>query len=188
MNGLTNELLWVTLKKKGGIFLHHLLYPLGFPCGSAGKESAYNAGDLGSIPGLGRSPGEGKGHPLQYSGLENGGHKESDTTERLSLHVAPCGTNTFVCLFFLSRELFSLFHFCTPCSAVRSPCTDLTDLLYFWWLGEQLWTTGLCPRFASRCRAGLPSCTETPLRRASQEHARPRAGLQSSFPGRGHIG
>ena len=43
----------------------------GFPCGSAGKESAYNAGDLGSIPGLGRSPREGKGYPLQYSGLEN---------------------------------------------------------------------------------------------------------------------
>ena len=44
---------------------------LGFPGGSAGKESTYNAGDLGSIPWLGRSPGEGKGYPLQYSGLEN---------------------------------------------------------------------------------------------------------------------
>ena len=44
---------------------------MGFPFGSAGKESACNAGDLGSIPGLGRSPGEGKGYPLQYSGLEN---------------------------------------------------------------------------------------------------------------------
>ena len=43
---------------------------LGFPCGSAGKESACNVGDLGSIAGLGRSPGEGKGYP-QYSGLEN---------------------------------------------------------------------------------------------------------------------
>ena len=43
----------------------------GFPCGSAGKESACNVGDLGSIPALGRSPGEGKGYPLQYSGLEN---------------------------------------------------------------------------------------------------------------------
>ncbi|KAI4547679.1 hypothetical protein MG293_000009 [Ovis ammon polii] len=43
----------------------------GFPGGSAGKESACNAGDLGSIAGLGRSPGEGKGYPLQYSGLEN---------------------------------------------------------------------------------------------------------------------
>jgi len=42
-----------------------------FPCGSAGKESACNAGDLGSTPGLERSPGEGKGYPLQYSGLEN---------------------------------------------------------------------------------------------------------------------
>ena len=64
---------------------------MGFPNSSAGKESACNVGDLGSIPGLGRSPGEGKGYPLQYSGLENSmdcivyGVAESDTTERLSL-------------------------------------------------------------------------------------------------------
>jgi len=44
---------------------------LGFLCGSAGKESACNAGDLALIPGLRRSLGEGKGYPLQYSGLEN---------------------------------------------------------------------------------------------------------------------
>ena len=44
---------------------------LGFPRGSAGKESACSAGDLGLISGLGRSPGEEKGYPLQYSGLEN---------------------------------------------------------------------------------------------------------------------
>ena len=43
----------------------------GFPDGSDGKASACNAGDLGSIPGLGRSPGEGNGNPLQYSCLEN---------------------------------------------------------------------------------------------------------------------
>ena len=43
----------------------------GFPNNSAGKESACNAGDPSSIPGLGKSPGEGKGYPLQYSGLEN---------------------------------------------------------------------------------------------------------------------
>ena len=43
----------------------------GLPLCSAGKESACNAGDLGLIPGSGRSPGEGKGYPLQYSGLEN---------------------------------------------------------------------------------------------------------------------
>ena len=64
---------------------------LGLPCGLAGRESACNGGDLGLIPGLGRSPGEGKGYPLQYSGLENSmdstahGVAESDTTEQLSL-------------------------------------------------------------------------------------------------------
>ena len=63
---------------------------LGFPGGSAGKISTCSAGDLGSIPGLGRFPGEGKGYPFQYYDLENSmdyspwGHKESDTTERLS--------------------------------------------------------------------------------------------------------
>ena len=68
---------------------------LGFLGGSDGKESACNAGDLGSIPGLGRSPGGGHGNPLQYSGLENPhgqrnlvgyspGVTESDTTEQLS--------------------------------------------------------------------------------------------------------
>ena len=44
---------------------------LGFPCGSAGKEFTGNVGDMGLIPGLGRSPGEGKGYPFQFSGLEN---------------------------------------------------------------------------------------------------------------------
>ena len=67
---------------------------MGLPCGSAGKESTCNSGDLGSISGLGKSPGEGKGYPLQYSGLENSmggisswGHQESDTTEQLSLSL-----------------------------------------------------------------------------------------------------
>ena len=44
---------------------------LGFPDRSVGKESTCNVGDTGLIPGLGRSPGEGKGCPFQYSGLEN---------------------------------------------------------------------------------------------------------------------
>ena len=67
---------------------------LGFRGGSAGEESACSAGDLGLIPGLGRAPGEGKGYPLQYSGLENPkdcyspwGCKELDTTEGLSLSL-----------------------------------------------------------------------------------------------------
>ena len=62
------------------------------PGGSTGKESACNAGDPGSISGLGRSAGEGVGYPLQYSGLENSmncivhwGCRELDTTEQLSL-------------------------------------------------------------------------------------------------------
>ena len=67
---------------------------MGFPGGSAGKESACNVGDLGSVLGLGRCPGEGKGYPLQYSALENSmdcivrGVAQSDTTERLSLSKA----------------------------------------------------------------------------------------------------
>ena len=74
---------------------------LDFPGGSDGKASVYNVGDLGSIPGLGRSPGEGKGYPLQYSDLENcmhyspWGHKESDTTERLSLSLIYIRTYNF---------------------------------------------------------------------------------------------
>ena len=52
-------------------FFNFLTGVMGFSGGSAGKESACNAGNLGLIPGLERSPGEGKGYPLQYSGLEN---------------------------------------------------------------------------------------------------------------------
>ena len=68
---------------------------LGFPGGSASQESACNARDLVSIPGLGRSPGEGNSNPFQYSCQEPGGYrpwgcKESDTTERLALtHSRP---------------------------------------------------------------------------------------------------
>ena len=69
---------------------------LGFPCGSAGKESACNVGDLGWIPGLGRSPAEDKDYPLRYPGLENSmallyspwGHKELGMTEQLSFNLS----------------------------------------------------------------------------------------------------
>ena len=64
---------------------------LGFPGGLAGKESACRAGDLGSILGLGRSPGEGKGSPLQYSGLESSTdcivHGVAKSQTRLSIQV-----------------------------------------------------------------------------------------------------
>ena len=74
---------------------------LGLPGGSDSKESARNAGDLGSTLGLGRSPGEGIGYPIQYSCLENPcgqrslvgyhpwGHKESEMTDQLiTAHTA----------------------------------------------------------------------------------------------------
>ena len=70
---------------------------LGFPGDSAGKESTCNVGDLGSFPGLGRSPGEGKGYPLQYSGLENSmdsvvhGVTKSRTQMRDSLSLSCIG-------------------------------------------------------------------------------------------------
>ena len=59
---------------------------MGFPGGSNGKESACSVGDLGSIPGLGRSPGGGNGNPLQYSCLENSTDREAwmATAHRIS--------------------------------------------------------------------------------------------------------
>ena len=71
------------------------MFQFGFPGGSDGRESAVSAGDPGSLPGSGRSPGEGYGNPLQYSCLEKSmgrgawratvhGVKESDTTEYLT--------------------------------------------------------------------------------------------------------
>ena len=74
---------------------------LGFPDDSDGKESTCNVGDMGLVPGLGRSPGGGCGNPLQYSCRENPhgqrnlagysptGHKESDNTEQLSSNIQP---------------------------------------------------------------------------------------------------
>ena len=66
----TNEIMPFTATWRSGKYCMTLLL-WDFPCGSAGKESACNVGDLGLIPELGRSPGEGKGYLLQYSGLEN---------------------------------------------------------------------------------------------------------------------
>ena len=64
------------------LYVHFIF--LSFPGGSDGKESACSAGDLGSIPGLGRSPGEGHGNPLQYSCLEN-------SMDRGAWRAAVCG-------------------------------------------------------------------------------------------------
>ena len=80
----------------------------GFPCGSDGRESACSAGDLGSIPGSGRSLGEGNGYPLQYSCLENSMDrgawwvtkvhvvaKALDTTDQLTLSLFSLHPTTY---------------------------------------------------------------------------------------------
>ena len=78
---------------------NHIIYMYmfaSFPDSSVGKESTCNVGDLGSIPGLGRYPGEGKGYPLQYSSLENSIdytiHGVTQSRTRLSyFHFTPAG-------------------------------------------------------------------------------------------------
>ena len=79
-------------------FLYFRVQFLGFLSGLEGKESACNVGDLSSIPGLGRLPGEGKGYALQYSGLENSmdcivrGVAKSQTRQR-DFHLIPGKAN-----------------------------------------------------------------------------------------------
>ena len=80
----TNHTFKVIILIVTNIFRNEFLSKMGFPCGSAGKESAHNAGNLGLIPGLGRFPGERKGFPL-YS---TWGRKELDMTELLSLSLS----------------------------------------------------------------------------------------------------
>ena len=87
---------------------------LGFPGGSVGKESAYNVGDLGSIPGLGRSPREGNGYPLQCSCLEFLGQRslagynprESQSQTRLSMqHIVHCNKTRIRMRFYESQSM-----------------------------------------------------------------------------------
>ena len=96
---------------------------LGFPCGSAGKESNCEAGDLGSIPGLGISPEEGKGYPLQYYGLENsmdcivcGVAKSQTWLSNFHFHSVKYISCFIYLLFFILQKIFGCLS--TVCQAL----------------------------------------------------------------------
>ena len=112
--------------------MYRLLTPvfLGFPSGSVGKESALNVGYLGSIPGLGRSPGEGKGYPLQYSGLEN-----SMGLQRVGHDWANFTLRSFVFLLLLGF----LFHKSPLLSLGSGFHFPLCDVLSIIWVFHDLW-------------------------------------------------
>ena len=100
--------------------VEHLLLGTGFPRGSAGKESACNAGDLGLIPGLGRSPGEEKGYSLQFSGLENSMDCINCGAQRVRHNWATFTFMTFSVVFSWSNE-------CTNC-VTKDPGLSVTNV------------------------------------------------------------
>ena len=105
----------------------------GLPRGSSGKETNWNAGDPSSIPGSGRSPGEGRGSPLQYSGLENSmdyspwGHKDLDTTEQLSLYFL----KSFVDPINISSDYVLTYTWIVNIDW-KIKCKSLSQLLHSW--------------------------------------------------------
>ena len=129
------------LANKGHSLLVELCYSLfsvGFPSGSAGKESICNVGDLGSIPGLGRSTGEGKGYPLPYFGLENSmdcivhwvPKSQTRLRDSLSLSIPSWSPLLSPCPPHPSRSSQSTSFGC-PAS-----CTELEVVIYFTYANE----------------------------------------------------
>ena len=147
---------------------------LGFPGGPDGKESTCNIGDLGSIPGLGRTPGGGHGSPLQYSCLENPhgprslacyspwGCKELDMTEQLSAHstyhvnlpsfwfTQSSSSSLFkksllINLFLLISYYYGLYYF--PLSAFFIFHKVFPNLLFFYW--KPYWVEWCLPKLMS---------------------------------------
>ena len=118
-------------------YLYILIY-IHFPGSSEDKASAYNAGDPGSIPGLGRSPGEGNGNPLQYSCLEKShgqrslvgyslwGRKELDMTERLHFHFHMHTLTMYTVYIKINHQRYLLIRQNTTCS-IRAPVPSVTS-------------------------------------------------------------
>ena len=113
---------------------------LSFPGSSDGKESACNVGDLGSISGLGRSPGEGKGYPLQYSGLGNFMdcivHEVAKSQKRLSdLHFTSLGLNKRMS-FFLGLKSHDMCNLLLTSSIIENNNRNKIYMLYVWYLNK----------------------------------------------------
>ena len=105
--GFSRQEHWSGLPFPSPYIYVYILHSSGFPSSSVGKESAYNSGDPDLIPGLGRSPGEGNGYPLQYSGLE----KSTDCTEsRLQRIGQDWATFTFTFKSIKSQYLWEYKH------------------------------------------------------------------------------
>ena len=110
-----------------------LLWVRFFPGGSDGKQSAWNAGDPDSIPGSGRSPGEGNGNPLQYSCLEN--PMDGGAWQATVRGVAK------------SDFIFSLFLFqLAPTLSSSQLVTNLISSIFFFFLPWGMWAIGSPPR------------------------------------------
>ena len=119
------------------------------PCGSAGKESTCNAGDLGSIPGLGRSPGEGKGYPLQYSGLENstacivhGVAKSRTGLNDFHFHLEKFSDSKVYCVF---ESLSHVWLFVTPWTVAHQAPLSMGFPRQEYWSGSPFPTPGNLP-------------------------------------------
>ena len=97
-------------------------FPLGFPRSSVGKESAGSAGDLSSIPGLERSPGEGNGNPLQYSCLENPMDRGVQGFPRVGQDLA---TKLLLLSHYLSTFVSVLYQISCSLASVRTSASSL---------------------------------------------------------------
>ena len=182
-------LVWVPLESRTwSESLRFVMFLRTRPGGSAGEEPACDAGDMGLIPGLGRSPGEGKGYPLQYSGLESPmgcipwGHKESDTTERLSLSLRTRipgrqegGREE------ANRGCTVSCHLLSP-SGAEQVCSQNRDLLIADRNAARRGNMNSVSPAPTEPRYGGPSTDGSPLILKDRTPAPPWAGVVTSFP------
>ena len=119
---LMNTFLCVwTLNNFTHILILSLHSPGLFPGGSVCKESAFNVGDLGLIPGLGRSPGKGKGYPLQYSGLENSMKCTVHGVTKSRIRLSDFHFALFCPDFMMKQQAQECCGFCPSSVVIRGP-------------------------------------------------------------------